>query len=106
MTKGNTLKFLEGAAVGVALAVAADIFLSSKKGKALKNDVSALLAGFYKSISPEIKKMGKIGEREYKAFVKNAADQYAKAKNMPTDIAVWLVKKAQKSWKEFSKNLD
>ena len=105
MAKGNTLKFLEGAVAGVALGVAASMFLASKKGKELKEGVTDVMADFYKSISPKIKKIEKMGEKEYKLFMKNAAEQYAKTKKISEDVAKDLVKDAQQSWKHFSKHL-
>ena len=39
MAKGNnTFKFLEGTVVGIALGVAANMFLETKKGKEIKKD--------------------------------------------------------------------
>lgn len=105
MAKGNTLKFLEGAVAGVALGVAASMFLNSKKGKALKKDIADVTADFYKFISPKIKKIEKMGEKEYKEFMKNSAEQYAKSKKISEDMAKQLIKYTQQSWKHFSKHL-
>lgn len=105
MAKSNTIKFLEGAVAGVALGVAASMFLASKKGKELKKDIKDVTADFYKYISPKVKKIGKMGEDEYKKFMKNAAEQYSKTKKISEDIAKDLVKDAQQSWKHFSKHL-
>lgn len=105
MAKGNAAKFLGGAVIGIALGVAASMFLSSKKGKELKKDIEGVMADFYKYISPKIKKIEKMGEKEYKEFMKNAAEQYAKAKEMSEDMASELIRNAQQSWKHFSKNL-
>jgi len=101
MAKGNTVKFLEGAVAGVALGVAASMFLASKKGKELKEDIADVTADFYKSISPEIKKIKKLGEKEYKVFMRNAAKQYVGTKKISEDMAKQLIKEAQQSWKHF-----
>jgi len=105
MAKGNTLKFLEGAVAGVALGVAASMFLSSKKGKEFKKNIASVTADFYRYISPKLKKLGKIGEREYKDFMKNAAEQYVKTKKISSDMAKDLAKDVQQSWKHFSRHL-
>ncbi len=105
MAKGNTKKFLEGAAAGLALGVAATIFLSSKKGKELRKDVKEKIADFYKYIAPKVKKMGKMGEQEYKTFMKNAVAQYVKAKKISKGVAKELMQETQKSWHHFSKHL-
>jgi|SRR5581483_8696173 len=105
MKKNGALKFLEGAAVGVALAVAGSIFMASKTGKKLKKEAEAYLADFYKWISPKLKKMGKMGKAEYHEFMKNAVAQYAKSKKMSEKMAKELMEKAQKSWDHLSKHL-
>lgn len=86
----------------MALGVAASMFLASKKGKALKHDVAQVVADFYKYISPKVKKMEKMGEKEYKEFMKNAALQYAKTKKISEGMARELVKNVEQSWKHFS----
>lgn len=105
MAKNNALKFLEGAVAGVALGVAASLFLSSKKGKALKKDIVDVLADFYKSISPKVKKIEKMGEKEYKELMKNTAKQYIKTKKISGDMAKQLLEDTQQSWKHFSNHL-
>lgn len=106
MAKKNTAaKFLEGAVAGLALGVAASIFLSSKKGKALKNSAEDVAADFYKQIAPKLKKVKKMSEKEYALFMKNAVTQYGKTKKLSADKAKELVKNAQHSWKHFAKHL-
>ena len=110
MAKVNSsLKFLEGTVVGIALGVAANMFLATKKGKEVQKDaiksIEDIMADFYKYISPKVKKIEKMGENEYKEFMKNAAGQYAKAKKLSEDMAKQLVKEAQQSWRHFSKHL-
>ena len=64
MAKGNTLKLIEGTVAGIALGVAATIFLSTKKGKEIKvnviKSIEDITADFYKYISPRIKKIEKM----------------------------------------------
>ena len=106
MAKTNgAVKVLEGVVAGVALGVAASMFLSTKKGKEIKNDVSGMVADFYKYISPKLKKVQKMGEKEYKEFMKNSAMQYSKTKKISEDMAKQLTKEVQQSWKHFSKHL-
>ena len=105
MAKGNTFKFLEGTVAGIALGVAASMFLASKKGKELRNNIEDVTADFYKYISPKVKKVKKMGEREYKLFMKSAAEQYVKTKKISEDMAKQLIKDSQQSWKHFSRHL-
>ena len=105
MAKGNALKFIEGAVAGLALGVATTMFLSSKKGKETTAGVEDMMADFYKYITPRIKKIQKMGEKEYKMFMKESAEKYAKAKKMSEDMTKELMKEAQQSWKHFSKHL-
>ena len=98
-------KFLEGALAGVALGVAASIFLASKKGKELKDNLKDVSAEFYKYISPKLKKMKKMGEKEYKEFMKQAVSQYIKTKKISGTMAEDLIKEVQQSWKHLSKHI-
>jgi len=106
MAKNNASKFLQGAVAGIALGVAGSMFLSSKKGQELKDNVEDLTADFYKKVSPKLKKIKKLGEKEYKMFMKGAAEQYSKTKKISEEMATQLIKDAQQSWKHFSKHLD
>jgi len=103
--KNNALKFLEGTVAGVALGVAASMFMASNKGKKIKNDLSDMAADFYKYISPKIKKVQKMGEKEYKEFMKASVAQYAKSKKMSEEMIKQLTKEAQQSWKHLSKHI-
>jgi len=105
MKNVNGVKFLEGTVAGLALGVAASMFLASKKGKELKNDIADTSADFYKYISPKLKKVQKLGEKEYKVFMKSAAEQYSKTKKISEDTASQLIKEAQQSWNHFSRHL-
>jgi len=106
MDKSTTSKFLGGAAVGLALGVAASMFLSSKKGKEMTENVTDTVADFYKSIAPKIKKIKSMGEKEYKAFMEDAADKYSKAKKLSKERGDELMEQVQNSWEHFSKNLE
>jgi len=105
MAKGNTFKFLEGTVVGIALGVAASVYLALKKGKISKEDIADVTADFYKYISPKVKKIKKMGEKEYKLFMKKAAVEYVKAKKISDAKAKQLIKETQQSWKHFSSHL-
>ena len=105
MAKGNASKFLEGAVAGVALSVAASMFLASRKGGEFKVTITDVIADFYKSISPKVKKIKKMGEKEYKEFMKNAVGKYTKTKMISDDMTKELAKDVEQSWKHFSKYL-
>ena len=108
-SKGGASKFLEGAVAGLALGVVASMILATKKGKALQKNVAKnlddIMTEFYKYISPKIKKIEKMGEKEYKEFMKNSAAQYAKTKKMSEDMTKQMIKESQQSWKHFSRHL-
>jgi gas vesicle protein len=106
MAKNNNgFKFLEGAVAGIALGVAASLFLSSKTGKKITKEAGDYLADFYKHIAPKVKKMEKMGKQEYNEFMKNAVGQYSKIKKMPEEATKELIKNAQQSWEHFSHHL-
>jgi len=106
MAKNNALVFIEGAVAGVAIGVAASMFLSSKKGKELKNDISKIAGDFYKNISPQLKKAGKMSKKEYEDFMDQAVQKYATAKKMSKDILGKLSKEVKNSWEHFSENME
>lgn len=101
----TTSKVLTGVAAGIALGIAANIFLKSKTGKKVKAGVKDITADFYQYISPRIKKIGAMGQKEYSEFMKKAAHEYGKAKKISEAAIKDLVKEAQGSWKHFSKHL-
>ena len=103
MKKNNKTKFLEGALIGLALGIAGSIFLSSKKGEKIKGDIKNITADFYKYIAPKVKKVKKMGEKEYKEFIKNSVKQYGKVKKISGDKISELTKEAIKSWNHLSK---
>jgi gas vesicle protein len=104
MVDNKNFKFLQGAVIGAILGTAAGMFINSKKGKEMTEDIKDIMADFYKSVSPKIKKLGKLTEKEYKEFIKSAAEKYSKAKEISEDKAKELMDGAQKSWKHFYKH--
>ncbi len=98
-------KFLSGALIGAALGVAAGLFATSKTGKEMSGEVKNKMAEFYKTIAPQLKKAQKMGEQEYKAFVKNAALKYNKNKTLSDGQVNDLIKEAHSSWKHLKKHL-
>ncbi len=101
----GAMRFLEGAAVGVALGIAGSMFLASKTGKKLQKDVKDSAADFYKYISPKLKKMGKMAKSDYDMFMKDAVKRYGKAKKMSEEATGELMDKVKDSWKHLSKHM-
>lgn len=100
----NKLKFIGGAVVGTALGIAAGLFLSSKKGKEMTSKAKEKLSDFYVYISPELKKIKEMGEREYNEFIEKAGEKYSKAKKLTEKEAKELIKEAKSAWKQIIKN--
>jgi len=103
--KDTATKFLGGAVAGLALGIAASMFLSSKQGRALRENVKETMADFYKHISPQLKKIGTMGEKEYKEFMDTAVKKYSEAKNLSKETAKELALQIKNSWEHFSENL-
>ncbi|MCG2694880.1 YtxH domain-containing protein [Candidatus Parcubacteria bacterium] len=101
---GVVAKVLEGALAGAVLGVAAGMFINSKKGKEVQKNVKHTAVDFYKSVSPKLKKMKKMGEVEFKVFMKDAVLKYGKAKKMSEAEIKELMKEAQSSWKHLAKH--
>ena len=98
-------KLLGGALVGAALGVAAGLLLAPESGKKLRGEVKKKSAEFYAHLSPKLKKMKKVGEKEYGLFIKNAVKSYGKAKQLSSRQQKILVAEAQKTWKHLQKHL-
>ncbi len=104
MKKPNKLNLLEGAVVGMILGVAAGIFLQSKKGKEIQENVKHTVADFYKNVAPKIKKMKKLGKEEYDVFMKSAVENYGKARKMSAEKIKELMTEVKKSWNHLQKH--
>lgn len=98
-------KFLSGAMVEAALGIAAGLFANSKAGKELKKEVKDKMADFYQTITPKLKKMKEVGEKEYKAFINKAAADYNKDGKFSKEDLKKLAKQAGDSWKHIKKHL-
>ena len=105
MKKNNALKLLEGALAGAVLGAAAGLLLAPESGKALRRDVKRKTAEFYKQLAPQLKRMKKMGEKEYKEAVQKTMANYSKAKKLSAQEVKELTKKAHASWKELKKHL-
>lgn len=103
--KVNNYAWLEGGLIGAALGVGAGLLVSSKLGKELGAKAKDLSADFYRYISPQIKKVKKMGEAEYKKFVQEAMAKYSKSKKLTEAEAKGLIKDAHGAWKHLKKNL-
>lgn len=103
--KGGGSSWLQGGLIGAALGVGAGLLISSKLGKDLGKKAKDLSADFYRYISPQIKKVKKMGEAEYKKFVQEAMVKYSKSKKLTEMEAKKLVREAHGAWKHLKKNL-
>lgn len=102
--KVNKTSLLEGAIIGTALGVAAGLFLGSKKGKKLQKDIKDKAAGFYAYVAPKLKKMKKLGEKEYAAFIEGAVRNYSKAKKFTATETKLLMIEAKKAWRHLKRH--
>ncbi len=104
-TKGNGYAWLAGGLVGAALGVGAALLAESKTGKKMGKEIKHAASDFYAYMAPQLKKVKKMGEVEYKKFVEEAMKQYSKKKKISAIEAKKLVKEAQTSWRHLKKNL-
>ncbi len=96
---------LAGGLIGAALGVGAGLLAESKFGKKAGKEVKHLSADFYRFMVPQIKKVKKMGEAEYKKFVAEAMARYSKDRKLSEAEAKHLVREAQGSWKHLKKHL-
>lgn len=102
--KKNTVKLLEGALAGAVLGAAAGLLLAPESGKALRSDAKRKAADFYKHLAPQLKRVKKMGEKEYKEAVHKAMAGYKKVKKLSEKEARELTQEAHASWKELKKH--
>lgn len=105
MKKNTVAKVLGGALTGAALGVAAGMLMAPESGKKLRSDIKKKSADFYRQLAPQLKKMGKVGEAEYKELVKKAMTNYKEAKKLSAQEVKELTKEAHAQWKELKKHL-
>ncbi|HUZ92380.1 MAG TPA: hypothetical protein VNG29_00070, partial [Candidatus Paceibacterota bacterium] len=101
----NGAKIVEGALVGAALAVAAGMFLKSKAGRKAERKTKVATAKFYRQISPEVKKLRSVGEKQLHAFAAKNAKNFAKAKKLSAAEERALTAEAKHSWRHVKKYL-
>ena len=105
MKKNNTSKVFEGALVGAIFGIVAGMLIAPKSGKDLRNDIKNKSVDFYKYISPQLKKMEKMGKIEYGLFMKQAIQKYGKLKKLSEEQKIVLMREVQKLWTHIHKHL-
>jgi len=98
-------KILGGALVGTVLGVAAGMLLATESGRKMRKDIKKLSGDFYNYIAPQVKKLKQIGEAQYKAFVDEGVEKYAKSKRLTLAEKKILAKEAKRSWGHIRKHL-
>ena len=96
---------LGGALIGAALGVAAGMLLAPASGKKFRSDMGKRSAAFYAHLAPRLKKAKRMGEREYRVFVKEAARNYSKARRLSAHEERAIVAHAHKSWRHLKRHL-
>lgn len=91
-------KLLEGAFIGAVLGVTAGILLASESGKKIRMDIKKRSGDFYRYMAPQMKKLKRLSEAEYDAFVAKGAKNYANAKRISLAEKRRLIKEAKRSW--------
>ncbi len=93
-----------GAVIGVASGAVVGALNSKKikKGAAISKKKAQ---EFYKKALPQLKKIKKVGEAEYRVFMENALKNYSKAKKLSASEAHELRKDIGTYWKEIKKHL-
>jgi gas vesicle protein len=104
--RGAGGKIFTGALAGAAIGVAAALFLTSQTGKKLRKNLSARAADFYKYISPQLRKLRRMSQEEYEAFIDEAVKRYGKLKKLSGPEILALAREAKKVWGQLAKYLD
>ena len=104
-TESGAGKFLGGALIGSVLGVAAALLLAPESGKEMQQDIKKRAGEFYKYLAPKAKKLKKMGEQEYRDFLAQATESYAKSKKLSLEEKDALIKEVKHSWKHLKKHL-
>lgn len=103
MKKTTKSKLVEGALIGAALGIVAGLALAPKAGEELRADVLKRVNEFYAYLAPRLKKLKKMGEKDFQDFVVKAARAYAKARKLSAEESESIIAEAKKSWKHIKK---
>ena len=103
--KKNKGGVLMGTLVGAALGAAAGILLAPESGKKIRKDIKNKSAEFYAYLAPQLKKIKKLGQAEFKVLVENTAKNYSKAKKLSLKEEKVLIERAQNSWNHLKRHL-
>lgn len=96
---------IKGGLLGAVLAVAAGLFLVSKPGKKLRRDIKHHVASFYRQLSPQLKKIRKMGEAEFKSFVQGALKAYSAAHKLSRAEEKAISHEVKKTWKQLKRHI-
>ncbi|MDO8523247.1 MAG: YtxH domain-containing protein [bacterium] len=106
--KKNKGKLVEGALIGAVLGVAAGMFLASETGKKLEKkagkNIKKLSGEFYRYLSPQVKKLKRMGQEEFNAFVQEGAKKFAKVKQLSLQEEKNLAMEAKRTWGHIKKH--
>ncbi len=105
MKKNKGGKLLEGALVGAVLGVAAGMLLAPKSGKKMRKDIKEISGDFYRYITPQVKRMKRMGEAQYNALMAKGLKNYAKAKRLSSAEEKAIKMEAKRSWRHIKKHL-
>ncbi|MCR4328906.1 MAG: YtxH domain-containing protein [Patescibacteria group bacterium] len=103
--KKNGEMMLGGALVGAVLGVAAGVLLAPESGKKMRRDIRKLSGDFYRYLAPQIKRLKKVSETQYHAFVTEGVKKYADAKKLSLAEVKIIASEAKRSWGHMKKNL-
>src|SRR3989338_3552732 len=98
MKQTNKYLWLEGVVAGAIIGVGAALLAKSDMGKKLGKEAKHSLADFLKYMVPQIKKIKKMGEAEYKTLVKEAMKRYSMNKKLSKNEIARFTKEAYATW--------
>lgn len=101
----NTKAMLAGAAAAAVFGAVAGVLLAPQSGKKTRRDISGMLAGFYKFVGPEMKKIKNMSRKEYENLVSKALKKYAKLKRLSAAEEAALKVQAWNAWGHIKKHL-
>jgi hypothetical protein len=77
------------------------MFLQTKKGQQIKNQLKDNLDDLYEDVGQKLQNLGDTTKEKYDEIVATLVDQYSQKKMLATGIAVDLTRELQKKWLAF-----
>jgi len=100
--KNSLQSFVAGAVVGIGVGIGAAIFLNSKYGRHIKENIEETMGEFYEQIQDKAQELKEMGQEQYEQFMKKAVKKFSQTKRLSQEAADFILEEAERSWDYFA----